>query len=111
MTSDRESEIRKKAYEKWEREGSRDGDHERHWSEAEREVNTDIEDGSDPDDGKESPAAESLHNERAAADSKGRDGDLEEGLEDSFPASDPVSATSTTVSGGAGKSRNSAKSR
>ncbi len=37
MQSDRESEIRKKAYEKWENEGRRDGDHDRHWSEAERE--------------------------------------------------------------------------
>jgi hypothetical protein len=111
MTFDRESEIRKKAYEKWEKEGGRDGDHERHWAEAEHEVNTNIEDGSEPDNGAESPAAESLNNERAAAHDKDTDGDLEEGLEDSFPASDPVSATSTTVSGGAGKGRNSAKSR
>ncbi|KXG86936.1 hypothetical protein ATO67_02160 [Agrobacterium bohemicum] len=74
-------------------------------------MNTDLEDGSQPNDGRESPAAESLNNERATTHDADADADLEEGLEDSFPASDPVSATSTTVSGGAGKNRNSAKSR
>lgn len=111
MSSDRESEIRKKAYEKWESEGRREGNHDRHWAEAEHELTTDLEDGSEPNDGRESPAAQSLNNERASTHDKDADADLEEGLEDSFPASDPVSATSTTVSGGAGKNRNSAKSR
>lgn len=42
-----------------------------------------------------SPAAASLDRERAAR----VEGTLDEGLEDTFPASDPVSATSTTTSG------------
>ena len=46
---------------------------------------------------RETPATRSLRAEqRAQAD--GVD-ELEEGLEDTFPASDPVSATSTTTSG------------
>lgn len=45
---------------------------------------------------RETPATRSLRAERARRDA----GDeLEEGLEDTFPASDPVSATSTTTSG------------
>ncbi|MES5096639.1 DUF2934 domain-containing protein [Agrobacterium sp. BA1120] len=100
---DREAEIRKKAYEKWESEGRREGDHERHWSEAEKEVAFDGDENS--------PAAESVRNERAEAQDGSKDQDLEEGLEDSFPASDPVSATSTTVSGGAGKNKSSAQRR
>lgn len=45
---------------------------------------------------RETPATRSLRAERARKDA----GDeLEEGLEDTFPASDPVSATSTTTSG------------
>jgi len=35
-----------------------------------------------------------------AEDRKTLDEQLEEGLEDSFPASDPVSVTSTVISGG-----------
>lgn len=31
--------------------------------------------------------------------------ELDEGLEDSFPASDPVSVTGTTISGGPGESK------
>ncbi|MGV1869094.1 DUF2934 domain-containing protein [Agrobacterium rosae] len=111
MTPDHEAKIRQKAYEKWESEGRREGEHDRHWAEAEHELNTAIEDGSDPHDGAESPAAESLSNERAETLEKGADGDLDEGLEDSFPASDPVSATSTTVSGGAAKNKSSSQSR
>jgi hypothetical protein len=33
-----EDEIKQKAYEKWEAEGRPDGQHERHWTEAEEEV-------------------------------------------------------------------------
>lgn len=100
---DREAEIRKKAYEKWEQDGRSEGNHERHWTEAEQEVGFDTKDAS--------PAAESMMNEQAQASSKPRDEDLEEGLEDSFPASDPVSATSTTVSGGAAKNNGSSQRR
>ena len=47
---------------------------------------------------RETPATRSLRAERART--AGRQGDeLEEGLEDTFPASDPVSATSTTTTG------------
>ena len=38
MTPDREEEIRKRAYEKWEREGSPEGREKEHWAEAEREL-------------------------------------------------------------------------
>lgn len=34
----REDRIRERAYEIWEREGRKDGDHERHWEEAEKEM-------------------------------------------------------------------------
>jgi hypothetical protein len=34
----REDRIRERAYEIWEREGRKDGDHERHWDEAEKEM-------------------------------------------------------------------------
>jgi hypothetical protein len=44
----------------------------------------------------ESPAARSLRAEQAKAQAADN---LEEGLEDTFPASDPVSATSSTTSG------------
>jgi len=111
MTTDREAEIRKKAYEKWESEGRKEGDHERHWAEAEHELDTDIEDGSAPGSEAKSPAAKSLQQERAQTSHDGSDADLEEGLEDSFPASDPVSATSTTVPGGAAHKKGSSQSR
>lgn len=45
-----------------------------------------------------SPAVQSLQSERRK--STGGDSDLEKGLEESFPASDPVSATSRTTSTG-----------
>lgn len=55
-----------------------------------------------PDTPKKSPAVRSLEREKAEADRKGdlAEEELEEGLEDSFPASDPVSVTSTAVPGG-----------
>ncbi len=105
MQTDRESEIRKKAYEKWENEGRRDGEHERHWSEAEKELGAS--DGSALPDSDEhaaaqtSPAVASLNKEQAKDKDAGDE--LEEGLEDTFPASDPISATSTSVPGRAGK--------
>ena len=111
MSTDREAEIRRKAYEKWESEGRREGEHERHWAEAEHELNTAIEDGSTTPGDAKSPAAKSVGQERADASVGGNDNELQEGLEDSFPASDPVSATSTTVSGGAAKKKNSGESR
>ncbi|WP_139790376.1 hypothetical protein [Rhizobium rhizosphaerae] len=42
-----------------------------------------------------SPAVESLRKEQMRAESKGDE--LEKGLEDTFPASDPVSVTNTTT--------------
>ena len=44
----------------------------------------------------ETPAVRSLRAEQKSRDDAG---ELEEGLEDTFPASDPVSATSTTTTG------------
>ncbi len=99
---DRDAEIRRKAYEKWEQEGRREGDHERHWSEAEQEVGVSGEE--------KSPAAQSMKIEQADAHNNSKDEDLEEGLEDSFPASDPISATSTTTSGSANNNMNSKSS-
>ncbi len=51
---------------------------------------------------KKSPAVRSLEREQAKAAEKGdlAEDELEEGLEDSFPASDPVSVTSTVTPGG-----------
>ena len=97
MDSDRDTEIRKKAYEKWESEGRRDGDHDRHWSEAEAELSSDRQGSA-----AHSPAVASL-NEEKARKAERPDEDLNEGLEDTFPASDPVSATSTSVPGRAKK--------
>lgn len=106
MQVDRESEIRNKAYEKWESEGRRDGDHDRHWQEAELEIdatrNTSVLGVDDEDAEGGSPAVASLNKEQSQDNAQSSD-ELEEGLEDTFPASDPVSATSTAVSGRAGK--------
>ncbi len=49
-----------------------------------------------------SPAVASLNKEQSK-DKISAEDELEEGLEDTFPASDPVSATSTSVPGRAGK--------
>ncbi|APG93150.1 DUF2934 domain-containing protein [Sinorhizobium americanum] len=55
----REDRIRERAYEIWEREGRKHGDHERHWEEAEAELRKEesgIESSrrsSDPSDGQE----------------------------------------------------------
>jgi ElaB/YqjD/DUF883 family membrane-anchored ribosome-binding protein len=53
-----------------------------------------------PDDPRHSPAVKSMRNEQAEQRSKGAKGVLNEGLEDTFPASDPVSMTSTAISSG-----------
>lgn len=42
-----------------------------------------------------SPAVESLKEEQAAQNKPSKNGELEVGLEDTFPASDPVSVTRT----------------
>lgn len=44
-----------------------------------------------------SPAVQSLRQEKAEQRRSGDKSDLEEGLEETFPASDPVSASSTTT--------------
>jgi hypothetical protein len=55
-----------------------------------------------PNDAKKSPAVKSLEREkrkqRQGTDK--REEELEEGLEDTFPASDPVSVTSSSIPGG-----------
>ena len=51
---------------------------------------------------KDSPAVKSLRKEQAREKAKSpeeRDQELVRGLKDTFPASDPVSATNTTTSG------------
>jgi hypothetical protein len=56
---------------------------------------------------KKSPAVKSLERERAKQEQKAdlREEELEEGLEDTFPASDPVSVTSSSIPGGPKKRR------
>lgn len=44
-----------------------------------------------------SPAVQSLRKEKAEQRKTDRKSELQEGLEDTFPASDPVSAASTTT--------------
>lgn len=41
MEGDREEQLRQRAYAIWEREGQPKGEHERHWAEAEREIEAD----------------------------------------------------------------------
>jgi hypothetical protein len=55
-----------------------------------------------PNDAKKSPAVKSLEREqrRQNQDADKREEELEEGLEDTFPASDPVSVTSSSIPGG-----------
>jgi hypothetical protein len=50
---------------------------------------------------KKSPAVRSL--EKEERDQQRRGDELDEGLEDTFPASDPVSVTEPTVAGGPGR--------
>lgn len=47
-----------------------------------------------------SPAVQSLRSERAAQSASTLEEQLEDGLEETFPASDPVSATGSTIAGG-----------
>lgn len=62
-----------------------------------------------PDSPKKSPAVKSLEREQSKQKHETKreivEGKLEEGLEDSFPASDPVSVTSSTHTGGPKKPR------
>ena len=51
-----------------------------------------------PDDEAESQAVQSVRQEKSAREDKGDA--LEEGLEDTFPASDPVSVTETAIPSG-----------
>ncbi|MBD9453931.1 hypothetical protein IB244_20650 [Rhizobium sp. RHZ02] len=48
-------------------------------------------------DPKDSPAVKSMQKEQSEQRRRARQGGLDQGLEDSFPASDPVSATTTGV--------------
>lgn len=54
------------------------------------------------DDAKKSPAVKSLEREKRTQkrNANDREEELDEGLEDSFPASDPVSVTSSSIPGG-----------
>jgi hypothetical protein len=120
MNHDREAAIREKARAIWEREGRPEGHHERHWTEAEREITAGAE--TSKPNGKngakkpaaakvapvekaaaskasvkktKSPAVKSLQKERKAAVNDKKD-DLTESLEESFPASDPPALTNAT---------------
>ena len=60
-----------------------------------------------PDEKKKSPAVKSLEREkrRQKHEADVREEELEEGLEDTFPASDPVSVTSSSIPGGPKKKK------
>ncbi|EJC78959.1 hypothetical protein Rleg4DRAFT_0539 [Rhizobium leguminosarum bv. trifolii WSM2297] len=51
-------------------------------------------------DPNESPAVQSLRKEQAEQQRKARKGELDRGIEGTFPASDPVSATHTSIPAG-----------
>jgi ElaB/YqjD/DUF883 family membrane-anchored ribosome-binding protein len=51
-------------------------------------------------DPKKSPAVQSMLKEQARQRENARKGGLDKGLEDTFPASDPVSATTTSIPAG-----------
>ncbi len=51
-------------------------------------------------DPKTSPAVESMLKEQAKQRENARNGELDTGLEDTYPASDPVSATTTSIPAG-----------
>ena len=51
-------------------------------------------------DPKNSPAVQSVLEEQAAQRERAKKGELDKGLEDTFPASDPVSATTTAIPSG-----------
>jgi ElaB/YqjD/DUF883 family membrane-anchored ribosome-binding protein len=53
-----------------------------------------------PDTQRYSPAVESLKKEQRAQAASPAKGDLDKALEDSFPASDPLSITTSTISSG-----------
>ncbi|TCQ09722.1 hypothetical protein C8J34_102121 [Rhizobium sp. PP-F2F-G36] len=50
-----------------------------------------------PTEDEESPAVQSVRQEKASGEGKDA---LEDGLKDTFPASDPVSVTETAIPGG-----------
>ncbi|MEY9199389.1 hypothetical protein ABIA16_004568 [Sinorhizobium fredii] len=66
---DREKRIRERAYEIWEREGRKHGDHERHWEEAEAE----------------------LRREESGIEPSGRSSGPSDGQETAEPVSEPAS--------------------
>jgi len=119
MSHDREAAIRERARAIWEREGRPDGHHERHWSEAEREVSASetgktksaVKKSAAPTEKAaakkapakksasakaKSPAVKSLENEQKSAAKGKNEDDLTESLEETFPASDPPALTNAT---------------
>lgn len=94
---------RARAYEIWEQEGKPEGKEAEHWAQASREISDDGSEGPDAASfdaapAQTSPAVQSLKKTRKTK--TGSRDELQEGLEDSFPASDPVAATNTSVAGG-----------
>lgn len=53
----------------------------------------------------ESPAVKSLRKEQEKQGKPSKEKSLLEGLEDTFPASDPISVTSSTVAGNGGRNK------
>ncbi|CAD7028292.1 hypothetical protein RHAB21_01491 [Pseudorhizobium halotolerans] len=59
----------------------------------------------------ESPAVRSIKKERAQQRTSEGKSELDEGLEDTFPASDPVAATDTAIAGSGGTARKASGNR
>ncbi len=84
MHENQEEQRRQRAYALWEKEGRPEGRHLDHWHQADEVP-------------EESPAVVSLRSARAASDTRTMEEQLDEGLESSFPASDPVAVTSSGI--------------
>ena len=79
--------IRARAYEIWEVEGRPEGVEERHWAAAEKEVLEEVDRS-----GATGPADAVAREPRRGDDNTERQEDLlDEAIEESFPASDPIS--------------------
>lgn len=87
MDTDRETTIRHRAYEIWLAQGRPVGQAMQHWLMAEQEID------SVHDSGEISPAVVSLHIEQDSQKATSENDRLDEGLMETFPASDPVSMT------------------
>jgi hypothetical protein len=86
--------IRTRAYELWEADGKPEGVEERHWLAAEREVLEEVDRSGATGPGGGAAVA---HEPRSGTDTAERQDDLlDEAVEETFPASDPISPKQIT---------------